>query len=473
MIFLTISILILTFLFKNSHHKTTSYAQTTNMGNQNYSSSPYSRGYNSQCASSTNCQIPDISSFSFQLFSDLTSSSTASETKNILISPFSIASALAIVLAGATPQSTAQIEILSALGISSHEQIPHLLQTILQSSSSTFDAVHFTSANGIWIRKDSILQSYIDTVQNDHHAIAAPLPDTFQPIDDYVSQKTNGLISNMVSGPIDPLTVALLVNAVHFKGQWKEMFDKDLTKEGVFHTSDGSTKNVMFMNANRKMYVATNVPELDHATILRLDYGSSSDGAIASSDSGGNDNDDTDFCALFLLPQDSSNINTMFEKLSQLSTITTTTNTEQLKDKDLATSDSNNPSSLKSILHTQMHLQPVQLSLPKFQISYGTQSLKQLLSNNMGIQDIFQGRNVLNAMSSGDPDVHLDDVLHKAVMEVSEEGTVAAAATIGIVMTRSIPRPPLEVRFDRPFGMIVLHKKTMTPLFMGRIGDPE
>merc|ERR1719469_1463735 len=74
---------------------------------------------------------------------------------------------------------------------------------------------------------------------------------------------------------------------------------------------------------------------------------------------------------------------------------------------------------------------------------------------------------------SEDPEVYLDDVLHKAVMEVTEEGTVAAAATAGIMMSRSIPKPPIDMIFDRPFGMVVLHTPSMTPLFVARVNDPD
>ena len=85
---------------------------------------------------------------------------------------------------------------------------------------------------------------------------------------------------------------------------------------------------------------------------------------------------------------------------------------------------------------------------------------------------------------SNDPDVHLSNVLHKAVMEVTEEGTVAAAATVGLVMTRAMPRPNPVLRFDVPFGVLVVYNNKdgedgkdggsgYTPLFMGRVTDPE
>ena len=74
---------------------------------------------------------------------------------------------------------------------------------------------------------------------------------------------------------------------------------------------------------------------------------------------------------------------------------------------------------------------------------------------------------------SDDPEVHISDVIHKALIEVSEEGTVAAAATAVIMKTRSLGPPPLRLTFDRPFLMLVVHTPTGLPMFMGRFNLPD
>ena len=71
------------------------------------------------------------------------------------------------------------------------------------------------------------------------------------------------------------------------------------------------------------------------------------------------------------------------------------------------------------------------------------------------------------------PDLYLNDVLHRASIEVTEEGTIAAAATAVIMKQRSMPRPPTPMRFDRPFVMLVVHRPTAVPLFVGRFNHPE
>eukprot|EP01083_Nonionella_stella_P060169 157269_1 len=89
----------------------------------------------------------------------------------------------------------------------------------------------------------------------------------------------------------------------------------------------------------------------------------------------------------------------------------------------------------------------VAVTLPRFQVEYGVRSIKDELQS-LGINEVFGGREGFMEMSD-DPDVHPDDVLHKAAMEVTEEGTEAAAATAGVMMTRSLLRPPIPVVFDR------------------------
>ena len=86
----------------------------------------------------------------------------------------------------------------------------------------------------------------------------------------------------------------------------------------------------------------------------------------------------------------------------------------------------------------------------------------------------FEGSGGFGAMSD-DRDVHLSDVVHMAKLEVDEEGTVAAAATAAIMMTRAMPvgEPTLELKLDRPFLMMVMHAPTGTPLFLGRFNSPE
>jgi len=394
--------------------------------------------------------LPNISAFGYELFSRL---SKTTDEPNILLSPFSIASALALVLAGATPDSTCQSQIQSVLSVSSHTQIPSLSRQI-QRCSPGGGAVQLTSANGLWIAK-SIVKSYIETAQYVHGAKVSPLPDTFDPIDAYITAKTDGMIKNMLEGPIDPSTRAVLVNAVYFKGAWKTKFDLHKTEEGTFKSnSGGGPRKAMFMKDTRKMKIAIGVKELGHASIISLEYGK--EDTNENSSSSGHGESSSDFCALFLLPPENTS-----ESLSNVFT-----SLAALAKKNLSST-----SFLRDIFEKQMHYNRVRLLLPRFRISYGTKSLKPQLKS-MGIHSAFDGKEAFLQMSD-DPQVLLDDVLHKAVMEVTEEGTVAAAATVVMMKSRGMPPPPIDMTFNRSFGMVVLHTPSMTPLFVARVNDPE
>ena len=91
----------------------------------------------------------------------------------------------------------------------------------------------------------------------------------------------------------------------------------------------------------------------------------------------------------------------------------------------------------------------------------------------MGLNTVFDGTKVLSEMSD-DPVLHVDEVLHKAVMEMTEEGTTASAATaIRGVGSAWHPTAPMDLQFDRPFFAMVVHVETGTPLCLGRVGDPK
>jgi len=239
-------------------------------------------------------------------------------------------------------------------------------------------------------------------------------------------------------------------------GNWKEQFDKAITTKGVFHavTKDGVTesRDAMLMFTNRKTKVGQHIEGLAGSHAVLLEYGNESE-------------ENAKFGALFLLPPNDTE-NAMQSMISSLSSYMSSEN--NVNETKTATKAKK---SLNSLLQYELFHEKVNLTMPRFRISYGVKSIKPELKS-LGIKAVFEKNEMFYGMSS-DPLVYLDDVFHKAVMEVTEEGTVAAAATVGIAMTRSIPRPPVEMRFDRPFVMMILHLESGTPLFISKVDDPE
>merc|ERR1712038_1174940 len=223
------------------------------------------------------------------------------------------------------------------------------------------DHVEFNSANGIWIKEDqdkttsttttsSILDSYVNLVKEVHDASASPLPQTYQPINDYIESKTNGMISNMMEGDVDPLTVAILVNAVYFKGLWQQSFHPDKSIDDTFFAKDGISggtvrRKAKFMVKEDYMEVAFDVDELNGASIVRLDYGKPSD----DKDDGGrggryppnrrgmmkreDEEEEPEFSAFFILPsKDTDGIDNVFTQLAKLSQPSKTSSTLPIND---------------------------------------------------------------------------------------------------------------------------------------------
>lgn len=307
--------------------------------------------------------------------------------------------------------------------------------------------IDLVSANGIWTT-DYIKPDYIKTVKKIHGVEAGVLPKTFDPINEYVSGKTNGLITDLFQKgeELNPLTVAIIVNAVYFKGIWKHPFEASLTKKGTFHAlqSDDSIqkREAMLMKTSRQMLVGMDIKSLGGASGVFLEYGST------------DDDKESGIGALFLLPPKNTN-KSMQDMISNLVSYT---------------KKSKNDPHLQTLLETELRRTKVSMTLPRFKLSYGAKSLSSELKK-LGMQSAFEENGTFDEMSS-DPLVHLDDIYHKATVEVTEEGTVAAAATGAVMMTRSI-QIPLEMNFDRPFMMVILHLDTGLPLFVGKIDDPE
>ena len=122
----------------------------------------------------------------------------------------------------------------------------------------------------------------------------------------------------------------------------------------------------------------------------------------------------------------------------------------------------------KELRPTQLARQKVTVGLPRFKLSFGVADIGPHLKD-MGLAEAFNGTGQFLRMST-DPEVHIDKVLHKAVLEVNEEGTVASAATATVMKTRCIPPPEQVVIFDRPFTFAIEHVASEELLSLGIVG---
>ena len=244
-------------------------------------------------------------------------------------------------------------------------------------------------------------------------------------------------------------------------GSWKEQFKQAATSKGTFHAIGNNNeiirRDAKMMKSTRLTHFGKNIVDLGGAHCALLEYGNDVEDA----------KEESEFGALFFLPKNKTQ-QSMQSMISNLTTFMTSSLTQNSTNNS---KDSKRP--IHQLLQNNLKKRKVALTIPRFKISYGVKKLKSDLQS-IGIKEAFNqnGKDLFNEMSN-DPLVHLDEVYHKAVMEVTEEGTVAAAATAGVMKSRSVPKPPPELVFDHPFVMIVVHMKTGLPLFMTKVDDPD
>lgn len=174
-----------------------------------------------------------LAAFGMALFAQVASMSPSDPV--VLVCPVSVSGALALVAAGATPASKTEAELLSTLRVHSAEQLAEANRALLSEGES---GVSLRVANSVWTSK-AILPSYVQLAQTTYDAQASPLPASYDPVNKWVAAKTEGMITKLLEGEPNPLTVALLVNAVYFKGSWAAKFDPKLTVAGTFAAPSG------------------------------------------------------------------------------------------------------------------------------------------------------------------------------------------------------------------------------------------
>ena len=294
------------------------------------------------------------------------------------------------------------------------------------------DNVTLASANSLWAR-DGVKHSYAELLTQRFGAVAAPLTDAAA-VNGWVSEHTAGRIDRIVDdGTVsDPMVRALLVNAVYFKAPWSTPFEPRLTKRGMFFTAQGGQGEpcaMMSLKPQRLPFARTAT-----GTAVALSYGNGQ------------------YRTVLVMPAEHDPA-----AMTEL----------------LAGAAGTTPSPLSELRSRLIDIR-VKLSLPRFTLSYGVSSLKQALVA-MGLGPAFDASSGEFGLISDDKDLHISDVLHKAVLEVTEEGTTAAAATAVVMMTRAmvVEPPPEVVVFDRPFLMLIEDTATGAPLFVGRVSRPE
>lgn len=367
--------------------------------------------------------------FAFDLYSRY-----KSKEGNIFFSPYSISTALAMTYEGARGKTADEIQ--AVFHFPKDESLLRESFLKINNQINKKDKKYqLHTANALWAQKDySFLEGYLNLVKDYYGGKATNLDFCNQTeesrltINSWVEAQTNYKIKNLVpQGSLGPLTRLVLTNAVYFKGFWFKQFDKKDTKDENFRVSPGNTIKCPMMYLDDKF----NYTETEKLQILELLY------------EGG------DLSMLILLPKD-NDLRAVEESLS-----------------------ASRLSEWKSLLERE----EVYIYLPKFKFEE-QYFMKDTLSR-MGMPTAFTwginfgGEADFSGMT-GKKDLNIGEVIHKAFVEVNEEGTEAAAATAVMVQKAFEAVGPIKVfKADHPFIFIIQQRETGNILFLGRVNDPS
>jgi len=357
---------------------------------------------------------------------------------NLFFSPHSISTALAMTYVGArgnTAVEMAKVMHFNLSPVGLHPAFRQLQDTIVRKPRHLEKGqtpLEMSIANALWPQKDytflpeyfkSVNKNYDTQLQNldyktDHEAAR-------KIINDWVATKTKDKIKDLIpKGAIVPLTRLVLTNAIYFKAGWMHQFNKRATKDAAFWTSADKSVNVPTMHQTQTFGYS----ETDTYQLLSMPYVGYKTMTI-------------------LLPKKRDGLAALEKELTW--------------------------KNIHLMLRPKQHPK-VTVSLPKFKFTSSFQLADTLKA--MGMKDAFSDKGAADFSGmTGTRDLYISKVIHKAFVDVNEEGTEAAAAT-AVVMNRVTsalrPEPPKIFNADHPFLFVIRDNTTGAILFMGRVVKP-
>ncbi len=354
-----------------------------------------------------------ISDFSFNLFSFL-----ADQDENIFISPYSIHTALGLAYIGADEET--QAEIAKVLSIDDFELrevkkdfllLKHYLEYISKETEVNI-------ANALFLRDGvHFLETFKSDARNYFEAEIKSLPEFGREINEWVSEKTNQKIEEIIdSGPIAGDVISYLVNAIYFRGIWEQEFDPNKTSQRRFYGTERRMVDMMENTDNYRFLVE------DDLVATTLEY------------------KDGKYLFHIIMPDDLEQFYNQFDYQEF------------------------------SRIKNQMTEREIVLKMPKFKLEYDV-NLNDTLQF-LGIEEAFDPdeanfSRMINRERS-DFNAYIGNVLHSSFIEVDERGTEAAAVTAVEMRQTSLPTP---VEFNYPFLFVIENADTKTILFIGQVVD--
>jgi serpin B len=365
--------------------------------------------------------------FAIDLFKQATKPS-----ENAVFSPYSISAAFAMAYAGAAGQTADQMQkVMHWSGPASKIAADFTALDQILKDAQKSGALELSIANTLWPQKGFAFQKdYLAVLEGKfktslHEADFAKQPEAERSrINLWVEQQTKARIKDLLPpGSVSSLTRLVLANAIYFKAGWQTPFSTNSTRPAPFYLAAGGSVSTPLMAKESNFRYAL----MPNFKILELPY------------QGNN------LSMLVILPDATNGLAELERELTSAKLEAWT----------------------RALRATE-----VSVFLPKFKLDF--QLPLNAAMQALGMTDAFSQKDADFTGMTGKPDLFISQAMHKAFVEVNEEGTEAAAAT-GIVMNvRSAPRPQQKpvFRADHPFLYLIRHTGTGTILFLGRVTNP-
>ncbi|XP_022131136.2 uncharacterized protein LOC111004416 [Pieris rapae] len=345
---------------------------------------------------------------------------------NVMVSPASIKSTLAMILEGSA--GATQDEIRSALRLSPYkDEFREQLNTYLNLLNVNTRGVSIENANAVFVsNKLKLNKDFVLMIQKVYQSELRPVDFAYtnnvsEIINKWVFEKTKGLIPGIVEpANISPRAEMILINALYFKGSWAISFNPRYTRPGCFHYK-GACTNVAMMELHAELNCAYVDNLRAHAVELLYEGG--------------------DYSMILLVPVDRDGISQLIRDLPYMS--------------------------LPQITPL-MEPTDVRLIMPKFTVDY-TENMA-LPLRNMRIETLFTKNANLSGIYEG-ASSQVDNIVHKVHMSVDEKGTTAAAVSGAMVIP--LIGAELLLKVDRPFVFFIKSNKMGLVLFEGKIEQPN
>jgi serine protease inhibitor len=351
---------------------------------------------------------------------------TSSGETNVFVSPLSVSIALGMAWNGANGQTKAEMEAalkMSGMSVADINDYYKIMQTTLPQIDPT---AKLSIANSLWFKTGFPVKAAFLKVNSDYFNTYVKNLDfskswAVDTINNWCAKKTNNLIKH----PLDQIpadAVMYLVNAIYFKGIWRKHFETKNTREADFINELNNQVKVNMMYQKDTFAYAKD----DYSQYLDMPYGNKA------------------FSMTIILPNNGKTINDVINNLT--------------------------PTGLSNTLKT-MSTREVEVYLPRFK-TQNKFTLNEPLKN-MGMNLAFT--DYANFTNIADTNLQISRVLHDTYVEVTEEGTEAAAVTVVEIIATAMPVPePTPVfKVNKPFLFIIREKSTGVILFIGKMGNVE